>query len=55
MTPVQHSLSMKSGSTLMKVIRISAIFAQARVYSRSLKPQHDMYLDTPFQNSTPNV
>ena len=40
MTPVYHSLSMKSGSTPMKVIHISAIFAQARVYSRSLKVQH---------------
>ena len=28
------------GSTPMKVIHISAIFAQARVYSRSLKVQH---------------
>ena len=40
MTPVHHSLSMKSGSTPMKVIHISAIFTQARVYSRSLKVQH---------------
>ena len=40
MTPVHHSLSMKSGSTPMKVIHISAKFAQARVYSRSLKVQH---------------
>ena len=31
---------MKSGSTPMKVIHISAIFAQARVYSRSFKVQH---------------
>ena len=48
MTPVQHSLSMKSGSTPMKVIHISAIFAQARVYSRSLKAQHDMYFEHSF-------
>ena len=40
MTPVHHSLSMKSGSIPMKVIHISAIFAQAKVDSRSLKVQY---------------
>ena len=48
MTPVHHSLSMKSGSTPMKVIHISAIFAQARAYSRSLKVQHVCWI-LPFK------